>query len=172
MTGFRVLCADPPWPFDDRLPGKSRGAARHYPSMSIDQICGMPLPPLQRDSLLFLWRVASMQEEALRVVRAWGFTLKSEVVWKKLTRKGGRHFGMGRYVRAEHETCLIAVSGKVDVSSHSIRSMFEAPVSRHSEKPEAFYLKVVEKLSPGPYVELFARRAREGWTTLGNEMER
>lgn len=170
MTPFRVLCADPAWPFDDRLPGKKRGAASHYPTMTVDQICAFPLPPLEKNSLLFLWRVASMQEEALQVIRAWGFKLKSEVVWKKLTRKGGRHFGMGRYVRAEHETCLVAVRGKVEVANRSIRSVFEAPVGRHSEKPEAFYLKIVEQLSPGPYCELFARRAREGWTTLGNEM--
>ena len=77
---------------------------------------------------------------------------------------------MGRTVRGSHETCLIAVRGKPPVLSKSIRSIFDAPVGKHSEKPEAFY-EIVEQLSPGPYLELYARRQREGWTCLGDEVE-
>lgn len=172
---FRVICADPPWSFNDRLPGKGRGAAKHYGTLPVGQICGFiydgrePRFPIADDALLFLWRVASMQSEALDVVRWWGFTLKSEIVWVKKTATGKRHFGMGRYTRAEHEVCLIASRGKNIIRDHAVRSVFDAPVGRHSEKPEAFY-DLVERLAPGPYLELFARRHRPGWTCDGNEL--
>jgi N6-adenosine-specific RNA methylase IME4 len=176
VTTARVLCADVPWRFGDKLPGKKRGAARHYPTMSVAEIALFPLPPLAPDAYLFFWRVASMQEEALAVIRAWGFTLKSEIVWQKLTKKGKPWFGMGRTVRASHETALIATRGKPKPLSRSERSVLVAPAPVgedgkyiHSAKPEAFYDKV-ERLARGPYVELFARRQRAGWTCLGNEM--
>ena len=165
---YSVLVADPPWPFGDKLPD-DRGASSHYDIATMDQIRRFPLPEMNPDATLFLWRVASMQYEALSVVTAWGFTLKTELVWIKKTKYGKRWFGMGRTVRAEHETCLIAVRGKPTTLDLSIRSTFEAKVGEHSEKPEEFY-KIVEQLRAGPYVELFARRHREGWTCFGNEL--
>jgi len=169
MTRYRVLVADPPWPFRDRLPGETRGAATQYGLMNLAAICRFPLPPLYEDSTLFLWRVASMQAEALAVVDAWDFTVKTELIWKKTTTRGRRFFGMGRTVRAEHETCLIATSGRPITKDKSIRSIFEAPVRRHSEKPDAFY-ELVERLRDGPFCEIFARRHRPGWTCLGDEL--
>lgn len=166
---YRVLTADPPWKFDDNLPGAHRGAAKNYPVMALADIESFSLPDIADDALLFLWRVASMPEEAYRVVRAWGFVPKTEIVWLKRRASGKRWFGMGHFVRAEHETCIVATRGKIKVLSRSIRSTFEAPVGLHSEKPEMFYREIVERLSPGPYVELFARRQREGWTCLGPE---
>lgn len=169
MSRFRTICADPPWLFGDRLPGNSRGAEKNYRVLSVDDICRLELPPLADDCRLFLWRVASQVEEAYRVVRAWGFIPKSEIVWQKLTTSGLPWFGMGRQVRASHETCVIAVRGRPERLSASIRSTFSAPAGRHSEKPECFYTDVVEKLSPGPYVELFARTDRSGWTCIGDQ---
>lgn len=169
MMGASVLVADPPWKFGDALPGPGRGAAKHYDVMDIDALCRFELPDLAADAVLFMWRVAAMQEEALRLVRAWGFTLKSELVWLKTTKNGKRWFGMGRYVRAEHETCLIATRGRPVIKSRSVRSTFAAEAGRHSAKPERFF-EIVEQLCDGPYVELFARRHRPGWTCLGNEL--
>ena len=166
---FRVLYADPPWPFNDPLSGKGRGAVKNYGLLSIEEIKQFPLPLLADDSTLFLWRVASMQEEALAVMRAWGFQLKSEIVWNKRARNGKPWFGMGRTVRASHEVALIGVRGRPATLSHSVRSTFEAVVRKHSEKPDEFYT-IVEQLRAGPYVELFARRRRLGWTCLGNEL--
>lgn len=165
---YRVLVADPPWSFTDRLPGPGRGAVKHYQTMSVEEICRFQVPPMYLDSTLFLWRVAALQQEALQVLDAWDFELKAEFVWKKLTRTGKRHFGMGHHVRAEHEVCLIATSGRPATLNKSIRSIFEAPVGRHSEKPEEFY-KTVERMRSGPYCELFARHQRPGWTCLGLE---
>jgi N6-adenosine-specific RNA methylase IME4 len=166
---FRVLCVDPPWKFGDKLPGPGRGAEKHYPCLSIEELEKFPLPPLAPDAVLFLWKVASMPVEALRVVYAWGFTPKSEIVWIKTTTGGKIHFGMGRTVRASHETCMIATRGRPTRKSASVRSIFDAVVGRHSAKPEEFY-DLVEQLYGGPYVELFARRQRPGWACLGNEL--
>lgn len=166
----RVLCADPPWKFGDSLPGPGRGAAKHYNTMSVEDICRFRLPPLAPDAYLFLWRVAAMPWEALRVVEAWGFTPKTELVWAKRTKNGKVHFGMGHHLRAAHETCIVAVRGKPKPKVRNIRSVFEAPVGAHSSKPDEFY-SIVEKISDGPYAELFARRERGGlWTCYGDEV--
>lgn len=167
---YRTVVADPPWQFRDKLPGPSRGAEKNYSLLSLEEVKNFPLPPIAPDARLFLWRVSSMQREALEVIEAWGFTLKTEIVWLKKTANGLPWFGMGRTVRASHETCLVASRGRPEVLNHNTRSVFEAPYTRHSGKPEEFF-DLVEALSPGPYLELFARRERPGWTCLGDEVE-
>lgn len=167
----RVVVADPPWCFDDKLPGEGRGADKHYPTLSVDEICDFYAPYDTGDAqYLFLWRVSSMVEEAYQVVRAWGFVPKTELVWVKKTATGKRWFGMGHHVRAEHETCIIATRKGARPRVRNIRSTFEAPAGRHSEKPDEFYA-LVEQLCEGPYVEFFARRLRENWQCFGNELE-
>lgn len=166
---YRVIVLDPPWRFSDSLPGRTRGASKQYPCMSVPELCAFELPPMADDSLMFMWRVSSMQHEALTVMKAWGYRLHSEMVWEKLTKHGKQHFGMGRIVRGSHETCLIGVRGKPKIKSRSVRSSFAAPVGRHSEKPALFF-SLVEMLSDGPYVEAFARRHRPGWSAIGNQL--
>lgn len=172
VSDAAVLCADPPWKFGDKLPGEGRGAEKNYPCMTVEQICAFELPSLAPDCYLFMWRVSSMVEEAYRVVRAWGFVPKSEIVWQKLTVNGKPWFGMGRTVRASHETAIIAVRGKPHPLVRNIRSTFSAAArkDKHSAKPEEFY-DLIERLAPGPYVELFARRHRTGWECLGNQVD-
>lgn len=195
-TPARVIAADPPWPFGDPLPGAGRGAAKNYSLLSIDDlkagrfIGGEVIRPDSRavadDAYLFLWRVAAgghikrltLVEEAYAVARAWGFAPKTELVWRKQTVHGKRHFGMGRHVRMEHETCIIATRGRAAPLARNVRSVFDAPAPSddagravHSAKPDAFY-ELVERMCPGPYVELFARRRRAGWTCVGNEVPR
>jgi N6-adenosine-specific RNA methylase IME4 len=167
---FACIVADPPWSFGDKLPGNGRGAAKHYATLSVPDLQSFPLPELADNAYLFMWRVSSQVEEAYSVARAWGFTPKTEIVWVKRTVNGKRWFGMGRTLRAEHETCIVATRGKPSVLNKSTRSTFEAvvPDGRHSAKPEAFF-DLVESLVAGPYVELFARRVRPGWTCLGND---
>ncbi len=166
---YHVIVADPPWKFGDRLPGKSRGAAKNYDVMTTREICRIALPPIADDAYLFLWRVSSMVEEAYQVVRMWGFVPKSEIVWEKVTAHGKPWFGMGRHVRAAHESCIVAVRGRPQPKARNVRSRFAAPVGVHSGKPEAFF-ELVERLAHGPYLELFSRRQRENWTCLGNQM--
>lgn len=178
---YRCIVADPPWAPSDKLPGRTRGAARHYPVMETSAICRY-LPslslPIAEDAMLFLWRLASMQRDALDVAASWGFRVVAEVVWVKRTSGGSLWFGMGRTVRGSHESCLVALRGRASKvrRSASVRSVFEAPLPDalgrpiHSAKPEAFFSTVVEPLVDGPYLELFARRTRRGWTCLGDEL--
>jgi N6-adenosine-specific RNA methylase IME4 len=185
LGGARVLLADPDWQFGDALPGPKRGASKHYACSPAKEIASYALPPLAPDCLLLLWRVAAMQREALDVAAAWGFTIKTEGVWRKLTKNGKQHFGMGRYLRASHETFLVGVreAHKTKVADRSIRSTFEAEgepqlldldfdavVGAHSVKPDRIY-EIAEALVPkGPYLELFARRRRSGWFQEGDEL--
>lgn len=179
---FKVGVIDLPWKFQDKLPGNKRGAEKHYSCMTFEEMKRLELPEFDDNSILFMWRVASMQEEALELMRTYGFTLKSEIVWikgkKNQTKIEGPQdlaFGMGRYTRAAHEVCLIGVRGKAAteiISDHSVRSVFFAPRLRHSQKPTEFY-DLVEKLTgnKGPYVDIFARAEhRPGWTFIGDEI--
>ena len=187
MTAYSVIVADPPWAPRDKLPGKGRGAAKNYGVLPTPAICSFLVDNQVRvadSAILFLWRLASMQQDALDVAKAWGFEVKSEVVWRKTTSGGRPHFGMGRYVRNGHETCLIATRGRAAamVNSHSVRSVFEAQtlVDRsgraiHSAKPRVFFDQVVEPLvgRPSPLlpcIELFARCRRDGWDAIGDQL--
>lgn len=168
---FATIVADPPWAFGDALPGRGRGAGKHYALMPTWEIQRFALPPIAPDAYLFLWRVASMPQDALDVCKAWGFTPKTEIIWRKQTAKGKRHFGMGRTVRSEHEACIVAVRGKPQRKHARQRSVFEAVApAHHSAKPEEFFA-LVEALTPGPYLEVFARTRRPGWAALGNELD-
>jgi N6-adenosine-specific RNA methylase IME4 len=179
---FHCVVADPPWAPRDSL-GR-RGAAAQYRTLLTDQIVRFPVPLVADDAILFLWRLASMQGDALRVVRAWGFVEKSEVVWCKLTKLGRPWFGMGRTVRASHETAIVAVRGRASkiVRGHGVRSIFSAPVPVdvngryiHSAKPKEFFDSIVYPLiggptAGGPCLELFARQRRPHWVTMGDQL--
>lgn len=176
MTEYRVITADCPWRPGDKLPGRTRGAARQYKTMTVDELCAFELPPLADDCVLFLWRLAIMQEEALRVARAWGFNpTKGELVWAKMTASGKQHFGMGRILRGSHESCIVATRGKPKPLHKSQRDLFSAPVPRangrviHSAKPDAFY-EIVRGLFDGPRAALFERKHRLGFVCFGDEM--
>ena len=177
MDPFRMVVADPPWLFGDSLPGGTRGASKQYNCMTQADLLAFPLPPIADDAILLLWRVASMQQEALDVAKAWGFTVKSEIVWEKLTKLGKPWFGMGRYTRASHETCLVCTRGRFVVADRSIRSRFadQVPVGAddkyiHSAKPVEIF-QIAEKLAGrGPYLEVFARTRRHGWEAIGDEL--
>lgn len=190
MKNFSVLVADPPWTFGDSLPGPKRGASKHYSCLPVHEIQRFPLPDkLSENAVLFMWRVSSMVEEANAVVRAWGFTPKSELVWVKRKTTGfvsytpedyvqsmdeeNLAFGMGRITRAAKEVCIIATRGKVPPPSHrGIRDVFFSPRGEHSAKPEEFY-RIVHCLYPhAPKFELFARTRRPGWKQFGNELPR
>jgi N6-adenosine-specific RNA methylase IME4 len=176
---FRCVVSDPPWAFRDALPGGGRGAAKHYPCMNVGEMQRYHQPIIDErcssTAWLFLWRVAAMQRQALRLVDLLGFEVKAEIVWVK-TKDPARQrlqIGMGHFVRNCHETCLVCVRGKGAAAlrlSASEPSVLFAPRGQHSSKPEAFYA-AVERLCPGPRLELFARTRRKGWVQVGDELE-
>lgn len=173
---YRVLVVDPPWEPNDKL--GSRGAAAKYTVQSQQWLSDFQLPLIANDCVLFLWRLAIMHEEACAVARAWGFNpTKGEIVWRKMTKNGKEHFGMGRTVRNCHEVCIIAKRGRPQVLCKNQRSLFSAPVPCdargkiiHSAKPHAFF-EIVCQLFEGPRVSLFERTQREGFTCIGDEFD-
>lgn len=166
-----MIVADPPWgPRDRHGP---LGVLRHYTTMPVAEISaylpelGVPVLP---DAVLFLWRIACMPREALEVCDAWGFEPKAEIVWLKETTQGRPQIGMGSYVRAAHEVCLIATRGRPARfrRDRTVPSYFRASRREHSRKPDEFFA-IVERLFPGPRLELFSRTQRSGWVQVGKE---
>ena len=169
---FRCIVADPPWEMD-RTPGgcaRRKGAKGNapmpYPMMPLADIEAMPVSCVaDKDAHLYLWTVGRFLEAAPSVARAWGFRVVNTLVWCK--RRGG--FVGGAYF-PNVEFCLFCRRGKLPTQRRVNSQWFELPRGRHSAKPEAFQ-DMVETVSPGPYLELFARRHRPNWTVWGNEVE-
>jgi N6-adenosine-specific RNA methylase IME4 len=167
ITGtFPTLVADPPWQYGNT---KTRNAAdKHYPTMTVGELCELPVGVHAAESAhLYLWTTAPFLREAFEVMDAWGFTYKTNLVWVK------PQIGMGNYFRVSHEHVLFGVRGTAPMltPAKSTRSWFQADRREHSTKPDAF-LDLVERCSPSPGLELFARRQRMSaafeWTYWGN----
>lgn len=164
-TEFATFYADPPWQYDNQ--GTRAATDNHYPTMTIADICSLPVEQLAADkALLFLWTTNGFLEAALtQVIPAWGFTFKSSMVWVK------PQMGIGNYVRNAHEFLLIANRGGLIPNGKSQISWIEAERTRHSAKPDAFR-HVVESIAPGPRLEMFAREAMPGWHAWGNQVSK
>jgi N6-adenosine-specific RNA methylase IME4 len=174
---YDVILADPPWRFKVWATdtGGGRSPEKHYPTLTIDDICKLPVGDLAADNcVLFLWCVwPSIFEFPQRVMAAWGFEFKTNAfTWVKAKRSGfGHHFGMGYYTRANTEPCLLAVRGDMPIAAKDVLALIYSPVREHSRKPDEQYGKI-ERLYPNMrYLELFARKKRDGWDAWGNEIE-
>lgn len=163
---FRVLYADPPWKYGDHLT-ESYGATKyHYPSMSITELCALPIGELAcDDAVLFLWVTSPLLEECFAVIKAWGFQYKASFVWDKV-----KH-NMGHYNSVRHEFLLICTRGScLPDAKELIDSVQSVERSTHSAKPEQFR-RIIERLYPhGKRIELFAREDHDGWKTWGNQV--
>ena len=159
---YKTILADPPWDINQK--GK-RGAARHYPLMTLDQIKAMPVKDLSEENAhLYLWIPNGLLQEGLDVIKAWGFPYRSMLTWAK------PRLSLGVYIRNSSETILFATRGHAPVKCHGQGSWLFAPVQEHSHKPEEQFA-IIERLSSGPYLELFARRRQPGWDVWGNEID-
>lgn len=158
-TEFPTIVIDPPWRYGNTI---TRGAAEdHYPTMSMDELEALELPSTD-DAHLYLWVTNGFLREAFDLIDAWGFTYKACLTWCK------PQIGMGNYFRNSTEHVYFALKGSLPTEANNIPTWFVADRTRHSAKPESFY-DIVEKSSPGPWLEMFARRRRLGWHTWGNE---
>lgn len=170
---FATIYADPPWTFEVYSgKGKERSAERHYDTMTLAQIAALPVRDLALDDCaLFLWAVWPELPGALEVIKAWGFEYKTAgFVWVKQNKKAeGLFTGMGYWTRANTEPCLLATRGSPTRLSMDVHQVILSPVREHSTKPEVVPNRI-ERLVPGPYLELFARKTRARWTTWGNEV--
>ena len=181
QSEYRTIVIDPPWRYKTTLavtgnaPGRTRqqgrsGAAVEYPTLSIKEITDLPVASLAHPdgAHLYLWTTNTHVEHAWAIVRAWGFTPKNLLTWCK--RPKGM-IGFGAFSQST-EFILFAASGQRAVHRDRCNSTwFEWPRSvKHSAKPEPF-MEIVERISPGPHLEMFARRPRAGWDVWGNEVE-
>ena len=159
---YRVIYADPPWSYSNS--GFKQSAESHYPTMPTEEICALPVGELAGDgSVVFLWATSPLLPDAMRVLEAWGATYKAGMVWVKPSAPG-----LGWWVRTRHEHLLIASFGGNEQPATMPDSVIEFPRSAHSQKPGAVY-DTIEEMYPGPYVELFARNERDGWSRWGDE---
>jgi N6-adenosine-specific RNA methylase IME4 len=161
---FPVLYADPPWRFDAPAVGGGRATELHYPTMSLAEICAVPVLDIAApDSALFMWALPSMIPEACKVLAAWGFEWKTHGAWKK------PRISTGFWVRNTLEDIIIATRGNMPPPAHVDSFLFEAPAGEHSEKPAEVRDRIAE-LYPGvARIELFARTPAPGWEAWGYE---
>ena len=160
--GFATILVDPPWPL--------QSGEKHYRTMSLARIKALPVGSLAaRDAHLWLWTTNALLPTAYEVAEAWGFTVRSPLTWVKFRLGLG-----GRYqLRNATEQLLFCTRGRAPLGSRSQPTWFNAPVTEHSRKP-AEQFAIIERVSPGPYLELFARRRPESnqpWAVWGDQVD-
>lgn len=172
---FAVLLADPPWSFStfsDK--GRAKSPDAHYRCMGIDDICALPVSDVMaRDSVLFMWCTWPTIFQAQRVIEAWGFTY-SGLAWEWIKQNpvtGKYAFGCGYGTRKNLEPCLMARRGKPKLLNRAVRDFIFAGRREHSRKPDEQYARI-ESMFEGPYLEMFARQQRDGWTAWGNQTDK
>ncbi|CAM3900263.1 MT-A70 family methyltransferase [Rheinheimera salexigens] len=173
---YNIIYADPPWSFNSKNTGGSMksGAAAKYDTMTLEQMKALDVPAIcAPDCVLVMWYVSSQPQEALDLVKAWGFTIKNmnAFIWQKLTTNLMPHFGMGYWTRAGAECALIAVRGKPKAANRAIRQVRAEMLGQHSEKPSIYRDEIVNLCGDVPRLEMFARTAAAGWDVWGNEIE-
>lgn len=164
---YPIILADPPWRYENPpMGGSNRSIENHYPTMTLDEICALPVEQIAADdALLYLWATAPKLAECLDVIDAWGFEYRTNIVWVK------DKIGMGYHARSQHELLLIAKRGTMPppIAGQQPSSVIEAPRQEHSAKP-AIFAETIERLYPGVgRIELFCRSPRPGWDVWGNQ---
>lgn len=172
-----TILADPPWQFQNqtgKIAPEHRRLSR-YNTMSLEQIMSLPVQRVAATPAhLYLWCPNAMLPDGLAVMKAWGFSYKSNIVWHKVRKDGGSDGrGVGFYFRNVTELVLFGVRGKNARTLAPGRRQVNLLATRkreHSRKPDEQYA-IIEACSPGPYLELFARGIRKGWASWGNQAD-
>jgi N6-adenosine-specific RNA methylase IME4/ParB-like chromosome segregation protein Spo0J len=165
---YPIIYADPPWRYENPpMGGDNRSIENHYPTMTLEEICALPVSDLATDdAILYLWATAPKLAECMKVIDSWGFEYRTNMVWDK------ELIGMGYHARNQHEILLISKRGDIPpppVGSQP-SSVHREKRTKHSAKP-GFYYEMIEGAYPElPKIELFARDNRTGWAAWGNEV--
>lgn len=188
---FGVILADPPWHFQAWYSGGKRikngkvtydrAATKHYQTMKEQDICALPVRELAAENcVLFLWICWPTLEQSLRVMDAWGFVYKTcAFAWMKGNARQIELFDddikpdmlLGYWTRSNSEVCLLGTIGNPKRNATDVRQGIMEPRREHSRKPDGIHQRIM-RLCSGPYLELFARQKRPGWTTWGNQTEK
>lgn len=173
---YKTILVDPPWQFSNRT-GKMAPEHRRlgrYPTLSFDEINNIPVGEVAApESHLYLWVPNALILQGLEAMKSWGFTYKTNLVWHKVRKDGGPDGrGVGFYFRNVTELVLFGVRGRLRTGERGRKQVnFMATRKReHSRKPDELY-PIIEACSFAPYLELFARHSRPGWTCWGNEVD-
>jgi N6-adenosine-specific RNA methylase IME4 len=185
---YAAIVADPPWDYKtpgqigktlEHRPNRDLGLSKHgagsvarYGAMPLGDLMALPVAAHAEDNAhLYLWTTNTFMEPAHALARAWGFDPKTIITWTKTRAADGRpSMKMGYYFRGATEHCLFAVRGSLRLQGPACATAILAPRLPHSVKPDDFY-RIVEAQSPGPRLELFARKKRPGWHAWGDEVE-
>ncbi len=196
---FATILADPPWDYSNKVSGGgtsgfgpvhhshggTRGAANHYQTICLADLKNLPVAQVSAcEAHLFLWTTGAFIVEAHELAEAWGFAPKGLIPWIKIKRHASKHIeaaggdlhaalrmGMGRYLRCCSEYVVFCVRGKLPPLRRDVIGTIFAERGLHSKKPEILY-DLIERLSPAPRLELFARTSRPGYVSWGLEMEK
>ena len=166
MKKYQIIYADPPWQYRKGTVPPNRKIENHYPTMTIEEILNLKVP-VADDCILYLWVTYPFLDEGIRVIKAWGFSYKSCLIWDK------EIIGCGFWFRGQHELLLVGVRGKVKPPPNSLRvsSVLRERRQEHSKKP-AIVREWINKWYPDlTKLELFAREKVAGWDSWGNEVE-
>lgn len=174
-TKFKTVLADPPWQFQNRT-GKmapEHHRLKRYETMKLDEIASLPVASaIEETAHLYLWVPNALMPEGIEVLKAWGFEYKTNIIWHKIRKDGGPDGrGVGFYFRNVTEMILFGVRGKNARTLQPGRSqvnIIRSQKQEHSRKPDELY-DIIEQCSPGPYLEMFARGVRPGWTSWGDQ---
>lgn len=174
LKKYSIIYADPPWSYKVwSNKGTGRSAEQHYKTMSKEEIQNLPIADIAaKNCVLFLWATYPCLEEALELVRAWGFTYKTVAfTWVKRNKKSDSWFwGLGHWTRSNPEICILATKGKPKRISKGVHSVIDDRINRHSEKPDSVRKRIVELIGDLPRIELFARTKTDGWDVFGDEV--
>jgi N6-adenosine-specific RNA methylase IME4 len=165
---FNIIYADPPWMYAHDQHGKEAQEtvlASHYPSMPIDELCELPVAAMAADDcVLFMWATCPLLKDALRLLEAWGFEYKAQMVWDKV-----KH-NVGNYVSVRHELLLICTKGQPPKVPKLVDSVYSEERTEHSRKPDYFRDVIDSMYEEGTRIELFCRGCpKQGWEAWGNE---
>ena len=178
-TKYTTIYADPPWQFSNRsgkIAPENKKLTR-YETMTLDEIKALPVGEIAADAAhLYLWVPNALLPEGLEVLKSWGFTYKTNLIWEKVRKDGGPDGrGVGFYFRNVTEILLFGVKTKRKNDTfrtlqpgRSQVNLLRSMKREHSKKPDEF-INLIESCSPGPYIELFARGTRDNWAMWGNQ---
>ncbi len=174
--GYKTILADPPWRFQNRT-GKvapEHKRLNRYDTLHVEEIMEIPVSLVAAEAAhLYLWVPNALLLEGLQVMKAWGFNYKSNIIWHKVRKDGGPDGrGVGFYFRNTTEVVLFGIRGKMRTlkPGRSQVNIIRSRKKEHSRKPDELY-EIIEKCSPGPFLEIFARGSRKNWDTFGNEAD-
>lgn len=174
---FRTILADPPWQFQNRTGKVAPGHKRlnRYDTMTLNEIISLPVAKIAHETAhLYLWVPNALLPDGLRVMEAWGFQYKANIVWHKVRKDGGPDGrGVGFYFRNTTELLLFGIKGKNARTLAPGRrqvNIIRTMKREHSRKPDEQY-SIIEDCSPGPFLEMFGRGSRKSWVTWGNQAD-